>query len=104
MKSPNPEEPAALELALRKARDVDADILLGTDPDADRVGVAIKNDKGEFWVTIAYIVKTESDDIKLSFEHDEFRWFSPKEFLELESPNKIRRFINNLTRSGDRDA
>ena len=63
-----------------------------------------KNDKGEFWVTIAYIVKTESDDIKLSFEHDEFRWLSPKEFLELESPNKIRRFISNLARSGDRDA
>ncbi|MBU4350983.1 NUDIX domain-containing protein [Candidatus Parcubacteria bacterium] len=62
-----------------------------------------KNDKGEFWVTIAYIVKTKSDDIKLSFEHDEFRWLSPKEFLELESTNKIRRFINNLARSGNRD-
>ncbi|MFH0865994.1 MAG: phospho-sugar mutase, partial [Bacteroidota bacterium] len=48
VKSPNPEEPATLELALKKAKEVDADLLLGTDPDADRVGVAIKNDKGEF--------------------------------------------------------
>jgi len=48
VKSPNPEEPATLELALRKAKETDADILFGTDPDADRVGVAVKNDKGEF--------------------------------------------------------
>jgi len=48
VKSPNPEEPAALELALRKAKETNADILLGTDPDADRVGVAVKNNAGEF--------------------------------------------------------
>lgn len=48
VKSPNPEEPAALELALKKAKEINADLLLGTDPDCDRVGVAIKNDKGEF--------------------------------------------------------
>lgn len=46
--SPNPEEPAALELALKKAREVDADLVMATDPDADRIGIAIKNDKGEF--------------------------------------------------------
>lgn len=48
VKSPNPEEPATLELALKKAKEIDADLLLGTDPDCDRVGAAIKNDKGEF--------------------------------------------------------
>ena len=48
VKSPNPEEPATLELALKKAKETDADILFGTDPDADRVGVAVKNDNGEF--------------------------------------------------------
>jgi phosphoglucomutase len=48
VKSPNPEEPATLELALKKAKETHADILFGTDPDADRVGVAVKNDKGEF--------------------------------------------------------
>ncbi len=46
--SPNPEEPAAMELALKKAREVDADIVMATDPDADRLGIAVKNDKGEF--------------------------------------------------------
>ena len=46
--SPNPEEPAALVLALKKAVEVDADLVMATDPDADRLGIAIKNDKGEF--------------------------------------------------------
>ncbi|NTW34234.1 MAG: phospho-sugar mutase [Bacteroidetes bacterium] len=48
VKSPNPEEPATLELALQKAKETNADILFGTDPDCDRVGVAIKNNSGEF--------------------------------------------------------
>lgn len=41
--SPNPEETAALEMALDKARKVDADLVMATDPDADRVGVAVKD-------------------------------------------------------------
>lgn len=45
---PNPEEAEALTLALKKARETDADIVMATDPDADRVGLAIKNDKNEF--------------------------------------------------------
>lgn len=45
---PNPEEAEALSMALTKAKEIDADILLGTDPDADRVGIAIKNHKGEW--------------------------------------------------------
>lgn len=46
--SPNPEEPAALELAIRKAREIDADIVLASDPDADRMGIAVKNNRGEW--------------------------------------------------------
>ena len=46
--SPNPEEAAALNMALEKAREVDADLIMATDPDSDRVGMAVKNDKGEF--------------------------------------------------------
>lgn len=46
--SPNPEEKAALEMALNKAREVDADIIMATDPDADRVGIGVKNNKNEF--------------------------------------------------------
>jgi len=48
VKSPNPEEAAALELALKKAKETYADIVMATDPDADRVGIAVKNDKNEF--------------------------------------------------------
>ena len=45
---PNPEEEEALNLALQKAKEVDADLIMATDPDADRVGIAVKNDKNEF--------------------------------------------------------
>ncbi len=48
VKSPNPEEPAAMALAVKKAQEVNADLVMATDPDADRVGIAVKNDKGEF--------------------------------------------------------
>jgi len=46
---PNPEESETMSMGLKKAKALDADILLGTDPDADRVGVGIKNHKGE-WI------------------------------------------------------
>lgn len=46
---PNPEESETMSIGLQKAKAIDADILLGTDPDADRVGIGVKNHKGE-WV------------------------------------------------------
>ena len=49
VKYPNPEESETMSIGLKKAEELDADILLGTDPDADRVGVGVKNHKGE-WV------------------------------------------------------
>ena len=49
VKYPNPEESETMSIGLSKAKAIDADILLGTDPDADRVGVGVKNHKGE-WV------------------------------------------------------
>ncbi|WP_339792389.1 phospho-sugar mutase [uncultured Imperialibacter sp.] len=45
---PNPEEAEAMSIALKKAKAIDADLVMATDPDADRVGIAVKNDKGEF--------------------------------------------------------
>lgn len=48
---PNPEESEAMSLGLAKAKQLNADILLGTDPDADRVGIGVRNDKGE-WVLL----------------------------------------------------
>jgi phosphoglucomutase len=49
--SPNPEEPAALDMAVKKAKATNADIVMASDPDADRLGVALKNDKGE-WILV----------------------------------------------------
>ncbi len=46
--SPNPEEPATMSMAVKKAIETDADLALASDPDADRVGAVVKNDKGEF--------------------------------------------------------
>jgi phosphoglucomutase len=48
---PNPEEKETMNIGLKKAKELDADILLGTDPDADRVGVGVKNNHGE-WVLL----------------------------------------------------
>lgn len=46
--SPNPEEKDAMNIALTKAKEIDADILLGTDPDADRVGIGVKDKAGNW--------------------------------------------------------
>ena len=45
---PNPEEKEAMTLAVAKAKEIDADLVMATDPDADRVGIAVKNHKGDF--------------------------------------------------------
>lgn len=46
--SPNPEEPAALQMAMEKAKSIDADLVMATDPDADRVGIAVKDNNDDF--------------------------------------------------------
>lgn len=46
--SPNPEEPAALKMAIEKAIATDAELVAASDPDGDRLGIAIRNDKGQF--------------------------------------------------------
>ncbi|PKP34145.1 MAG: phosphoglucomutase [Bacteroidetes bacterium HGW-Bacteroidetes-17] len=48
VKSPNPEESAALKMAIDKAIKIDASLVMATDPDADRVGIAVRNHQGEF--------------------------------------------------------
>lgn len=49
--SPNPEEPAALDMAVKRAQETNAELVMASDPDADRIGIAVKNDKGE-WVLV----------------------------------------------------
>ena len=72
--SPNPEETAALSMAIAKAVETDADVVLASDPDADRIGVAVRNDKGEFvilngnqtaLVFIYYIISKRKESGKL---------------------------------------
>lgn len=73
--SPNPEEPSALELGLRQAQSEEADILLATDPDADREAIAVKKKNGE-WVLLNgnqtatlfsyYLLKRWSEEGKLN--------------------------------------
>jgi phosphoglucomutase len=50
VESPNPEEHAAFEMAIRYGNEMDADLLMATDPDADRLGIAVKNNEGEYTV------------------------------------------------------
>ncbi|MBX9987782.1 phospho-sugar mutase [Priestia aryabhattai] len=50
VQSPNPEEHAAFELAIQYGKEIDADLLMATDPDADRLGVAVKDSTGEYVV------------------------------------------------------
>lgn len=50
VKSPNPEEHAAFALAIKEGESINADLLIATDPDADRLGLAVKNNKGEYVV------------------------------------------------------
>ena len=49
--SPNPEEPAALDMAIKKAIETDAELVMATDPDSDRMGIAIKDDKNQ-WILV----------------------------------------------------
>jgi phosphoglucomutase len=48
VRSPNPEETAALSMAISRAKEIDADLVMATDPDADRVGIAVKDTSGKF--------------------------------------------------------
>ncbi|MCG2459959.1 phospho-sugar mutase [Flavobacteriaceae bacterium F89] len=50
VKSPNPEEPEALSMAIKKAEEIGADMVVGTDPDSDRLGIAVRNLEGEMQI------------------------------------------------------
>ena len=72
VRSPNPEEQDAMTLALEKAREIDADLVMATDPDADRVGIALKNAKNEF------ILLNGNQTAALLFYYILYRWEEKK--------------------------
>ena len=72
VRSPNPEEQDAMTLALEKALEIDADLVMATDPDADRVGIALKNAKGEF------ILLDGNQTAALLFYYILYRWEEKK--------------------------
>lgn len=71
--SPNPEEPAALDLAIKKAIETGADLVIATDPDADRIGTAIRDKSGNFilvngnqtMLICLYYLMTRRDELQL---------------------------------------
>lgn len=71
--SPNPEESAALDLAIKKATETGADLVMATDPDADRIGTAIRDNKGNFilvngnqtMLICLYYLMTRRDELQL---------------------------------------
>lgn len=52
--------------------------------------------ENDFWLTIAYKAEAISEKVRLSYEHDDFCWVSPKDFLKLKSSKKLRRFVRKL--------
>jgi len=57
------------------------------------------NDINEFWVSIFYTAEAVGDKIILSYEHDDFKWVTLDEFLEMETSPRIKEFAENLEKS-----
>ncbi len=57
---------------------------------------AIVEADGKHWVTICYTARAVSTDIVLSYEHDEWKWVRPAEFLELKISEKLQRYVKKL--------
>ena len=57
------------------------------------------NERGEFWVTIYYAAKANTDRVKLSWEHDDFRWVTLDEFQQLDILPRIKQLVSNFKHS-----
>lgn len=51
--------------------------------------------KNDYWITIAYKANILGNEVRLSYEHDKYRWVSKGEFALLESMSKLQRFVKN---------
>jgi len=103
---PNPEEKEALTLALKKAQEVDADLVLATDPDADRVGIAVKNTDGEFILfngnqtgamLINYLLTAWQEKGKLTGKEYIVKTIVTTNLIEAIAKAKNVKFYNTLT-------
>lgn len=103
---PNPEEKEALTLAIKKAQKVDADLVLATDPDADRVGIAIKNNDNEFILLngnqtgsmlINYLLSAWEDAGKLTGKEYIVKTIVTSNLIEAIAKAKNVKFFNTLT-------
>lgn len=103
---PNPEEKEALTLALKKAEEIDADLVLATDPDADRVGIAVKNNDGEFVLLngnqtgsllINYLLSAWEEKGKLDGEQYIVKTIVTSNLIEAIAKAKNVTFYNTLT-------
>ncbi|MEJ2884154.1 phospho-sugar mutase [Pedobacter sp. GR22-6] len=103
---PNPEEKEALTLALKKAQEIDADLVLATDPDADRVGIAVKNNDGEFVLLngnqtgsllINYLLSAWEEKGKLNGEQYIVKTIVTSNLIEAIAKAKNVTYYNTLT-------
>jgi len=103
---PNPEEKEALTLALKKAQEIDADLVLATDPDADRVGIAVKNNDGEFVLLngnqtgsllINYLLSAWEEKGKLTGEQYIVKTIVTSNLIEAIAKAKNVNYYNTLT-------
>lgn len=103
---PNPEEKEALTLALKKAGELDADLVLATDPDADRVGIAVKNTENEFILLngnqtgamlINYLLTAWQENGKLTGKEYIVKTIVTTNLIEEIAKAKNVKFYNTLT-------
>lgn len=103
---PNPEEKEALTLALKKAEEIDADLVLATDPDADRVGIAVKNNDGQFVLLngnqtgsllINYLLSAWEEKGKLTGDEYIVKTIVTSNLIEEIAKKKNVTFYNTLT-------
>ncbi len=103
---PNPEEKEALTLSLKKAKEVDADLVLATDPDADRVGIAVKNTNNEFILLngnqtgsllINYLLTAWQENGKLTGKEYIVKTIVTTNLIEEIAKAKNVKFYNTLT-------
>lgn len=80
IKSPNPENKEAFKLAIEYAKSIDADIILATDPDADRIGVAVKDAEGEFYLLNGNQTATILTDYLLT-DYKQKEKLKPEDFI-----------------------